>query len=46
MELNPVITIEQKPDFTLLQTDKAVEKVPVFILQADKEAYEKKRSAG
>lgn len=46
MELNPVITIEQKPDFTLLQTDKAVEKAPVFILQADKEAYEKKRSAG
>lgn len=43
-ELNPVITIEQQPDFSLLNTvNSKVEKPKVFLLQADKDEWERKQ---
>lgn len=47
-ELNPVITIEQKPDFNLLATAKKPKKesAPLFFTRAEKEDYEKKLAVG
>ena len=47
-ELNPVITIEHKPDFNLLATASKPKKdpVPLFFTQAEREDYEKKLAVG
>ncbi len=46
-ELNPVVTIEHKPDFSLLATKKPKkEPVPIFFTQADRDEYEKKLAVG
>lgn len=46
-ERNPVITIEHKPDFSLLATKKPKkEPVPIFFTQADRDEYEKKLAVG
>lgn len=43
-ELNPVLTIEQQPDFSLFSVAKTkVEKPKVFVLQADKDAWEQQQ---
>lgn len=46
-ELNPVLTIEQKNDFSLLATArKPKEAQPIFLTRAEKEDYEKKLAVG
>lgn len=46
-ELNPVLTIEQKNDFSLLATTrKPKEAQPIFLTPAEKEDYEKKLAVG
>lgn len=46
-ELNPVLTIEQKNDFSLLATArKPKETQPIFLTRAEKEDYEKKLAVG
>ncbi|QLB14030.1 transposase [Mannheimia granulomatis] len=47
-ELNPVLTIEQKNDFSLLATARKPKKEvePIFLTRAEKEDYEKKLAVG
>lgn len=47
-ELNPVLTIEQKNDFSLLATARKPQKEaqPIFLTRAEKEDYEKKLAVG
>lgn len=46
-ELNPVITIEHKPDFNLLTKARAkAETTPLFFTQAERDDYEKKLAVG
>lgn len=47
-ELNPVLTIEQKNDFSLLATARKPQKEtqPIFSTRAEKEDYEKKLAVG